>query len=76
MASSAEWMSGCGDDLDERRAAAVVVDERVVGAADPARPPADVDVLRRVLLEVRADDPDLMFAVWQRHYHLAIYARR
>ena len=65
-----------GDDLDERRAAAVVVDERVVGAADPARPAADVDVLRRVLLEVRADDPDRMVTIWQRNYHLAIDARR
>ena len=53
-------MSGPGDDLDERRAAAVEVDERVVGAADPAGPPADVRGLRRILLEVRADDPDLM----------------
>ena len=65
-----------GDDLHERRPAAVVVDERVVGTTDPAGPAADVDVLRRILLEVRADDPDLMFTIWQRHYHLAIDARR
>ena len=54
---------GAGDDLDERRAAAVEVDERVVGAADPAGAPADMRRLRRVLLEVRADDPDLVVAV-------------
>ena len=65
-----------GDDLDERRAAAVVVDERVVGAADPPRAATDVDVLRRVLLEMRADDPHFMFTIWQRYYHLAINARR
>ena len=52
-----------GHDLDERRAAAVEVDERRLGAADPAGRAADVDRLRRVLLEVRADDPDLAVAV-------------
>ena len=46
-----------GDDLDERRPASVEVDECVVGARDPPRRPAHVDVLRGVLLEVRAHDP-------------------
>ena len=46
---------GLGDDLDQRRAAAVEVDDRRVGAVDaPAR--ADVDELGRVLLEVHAVD--------------------
>ena len=53
---------GLGDDLDERRAAAVEVDERRGRAVDAARR-GDVDVLRRVLLEVRAYDPDLDVAV-------------
>ena len=52
-----------GDDLDERRPAAVVVDERRVGAADPAGAPADVNGLRRVLLEMRSHDSDLAVAV-------------
>ncbi len=56
-----------GDDLDERRPAAVEVDERVVRAPDPPRAPADVHGLRRVLLEVRAHDPDLLVAVCARH---------
>ena len=46
---------GLGDDLDQRRAAAVEVDQRGAGAMDPARL-ADVDHLRRVLLEVGAVD--------------------
>ena len=49
---------GLGDDLDQRRAAAVEVDQRGVGAVDPARL-ADVDRLRRVLLEVGAVDADV-----------------
>ena len=49
---------GLGDDLDERRAAAVEVDERGAGAVDPARL-ADVAELRGVLLEVDAVDPDV-----------------
>jgi hypothetical protein len=53
---------GAGHDLDERRPAAVEVDERVVGPADPARAPADVGRLRRILLEVCAHDPDLVIA--------------
>ena len=59
FACSAEWMSGRRDDLDERRAGSVEVDERAVGAGDAPLGAADVDVLRRVLLEVRAHDPDL-----------------
>ena len=43
-----------GDDLDERRAGAVEVDERAVGAGDAPLGAAHVHVLRRVLLEVRA----------------------
>ena len=54
---------GLGHDLDERRAAAVEVDERAVRAVDPALGAADVDRLRRVLLEVRALDPDHGVAV-------------
>ena len=49
---------GLGDDLDQRRAAAVEVDQRGAGAVDPARL-ADVDQLRRVLLEVGAVDADV-----------------
>ena len=49
---------GLGDDLDQRRAAAVEVDQRGAGAVDPARL-ADVDHLRRVLLEVGAVDADV-----------------
>ena len=49
---------GCGHDLDERRAAAVEVDQRVVCPADPASPAAHMHRLGRVLLEMRADDPD------------------
>ena len=56
-----------GDDLDERRAAAVEVDERVLGARDPPAGAADVDRLRGVLLEVRADDADLAVAVRPGH---------
>ena len=54
---------GRGHDLEQRRAAAVVVDERVLGAADPARLPAHVHRLRRVLLEMGAHDPDLELAL-------------
>ena len=54
---------GRGDDLDERRAATVVVDKRVCGAADPAARAADVRRLRGVLLEVGAHDPDPVVAV-------------
>ena len=46
-----------GDDLDERRAAAVEeVDERRLRAVDASRGAADVDGLGGVLLEVGADD--------------------
>ena len=44
-----------GHDLDERRAAAVEVDDRRAGAVDAARL-AQVDQLRGILLEVRAVD--------------------
>jgi hypothetical protein len=47
------------DDLDERRAAAIEVDERVLGPLTAAGAAADVDGLCGVLLQVRADDADL-----------------
>ena len=56
-----------GDDLHERRAAAVEVDERGLGSVDAPGRAADVDGLGGVLLEVRADDPDLTVAVRPRH---------
>ena len=56
-------MSGAVTISDERRPAAVVVDERVVGAADPAGAPAHVHGLRSVLLEMRPRDPDHAVAV-------------
>ena len=49
---------GLGDDLDQRRPAAVEVDQRGAGAVDAPRL-ADVDQLRRVLLEVDAVDADV-----------------
>ena len=49
---------GSGDDLDERRPAAVEVDQRRVGAADPSRMATDVHRLRSILLEVRSLDSD------------------
>ena len=48
---------GLGDDLDERDAGAVVVDERVVGLPDPPGRP-DVCRLAGVLLHVHARDAD------------------
>ena len=54
-----------GDDLDQRRSAPVVVDERGVRASDTAGAPPDVDGLCRVLLEVRPDDSDHTVAVSQ-----------
>jgi hypothetical protein len=63
-------------DLDQRRPAAVEVDERVDGAADPAAPAADVRRLRRILFEVRPDDADLVITVRPRDEHLAVDARR
>ena len=57
---------GRGHDLDERRPTAVEVDEGVLGAADPPGATADVRRLGRVLLEVRAHDPD----------HVVAFARR
>ena len=50
---------GLGDDLDQRRAAPVEVDQRPLRADLAARAAADVDGLRRVLLQVRADEADL-----------------
>jgi hypothetical protein len=50
-------MSGSRDDLDERDAGAVVVDERVVGIVDPPAA-ADVGGLAGVLFDVGALDAD------------------
>ena len=47
-----------GDDLDQRDARPVVVDERVVGAVDPPGGAADVQRLAGVLLHVGALDLD------------------
>ena len=49
---------GLGDDLDQRRTAAVEVHERGAGAVDPAGL-ADVGQLGRVLLQVGAMDADV-----------------
>ena len=49
---------GLGDDLDQRGAAAVEVDERGARAVDPARL-ADVGQLGGVLLQVGAVDADV-----------------
>ena len=54
---------GSGDDLDERRAAAVVVDERGFRATDASGASADVDDLGSVFLQVRSHDPDHTVAV-------------
>ena len=76
FACSAEWRSGPGDDLDERRAGAVEVDERAVGAGDPPLGAAHVHVLGGVLLEVRPNDPDLELAVGRRQRQLPVDAER
>ena len=55
------------DDLDERGAAAVEVDDGVARAADPARVAAVVDGLGRVLLEVSPHDPHGVLSVGSRH---------
>ena len=65
---------GRGHDLDERRPAAVEVDERRRRAVDAAAR-GDVHVLRGVLLEVRAHDPDLDVAVRRRHGEAAVRGR-
>jgi hypothetical protein len=57
---------GRGHDLDERRPAAVEVDERVVRAADAARASAHVHRLGRVLLEMSTHDPDRTIAIRRR----------
>ena len=50
---------GLGDDLEQRHAGAVVVDEGVLGVVD-APTPADVQRLAGVLFEVRARDADAL----------------
>ena len=57
---------GLADDLDERRPAAVEVDERRGRTVETSRR-CDMDVLRRVLLEMRACDADRHVAVLRRH---------
>ena len=66
---------GLGHDLDERCAAAVEVDERGGGAVQPPGL-GDVDVLRRILLEVGARDADRDAAVVARHDELPARAER
>ena len=65
-----------GDDLDERSAGSVDVDERAVGTGDAALGTAHVHVLRRVLLEMRPDDADLELAVGRRQRHVPVHAER
>src|SRR5205814_5169436 len=60
----------------QRRAAAVEVDERVLRADGPAGLAARVDGLRRVLLEVRALDPDLVVAAGGRQQEASAAAER
>ena len=57
-ACSGVRMSGRLDDLDERHAGPVEVDQRVPAAVDPAARAADVGRLAGVLLEVRPLDAD------------------
>src|SRR5262249_26090908 len=64
------------DDLDQRRAAAIEVDERVRGAADAPGVAADMERLRGVLLEMRTYDPDHMVICAKWDCHSAVYARR
>ena len=55
---------GSGHDLEQRRTAAVVVDERVLGAADATRLPTHVHRLCRVFLQMGPHDshPELAIA--------------
>src|SRR5439155_6625928 len=64
------------DDLDERRPRPVEIDERAFGPVDPALGAADVHRLRRILLEMRADDPDLAVAVQYGHDDAPVHAQR
>ena len=61
-ATSGAFVAGAldrlGDDLDQRHAGPVVVEQRVVGAVDPAGGATDVQRLAGVLLHVRALDLD------------------
>src|SRR4029079_11849877 len=67
---------GLGDDLEQRRAAAVEVDERVVGADAASGRTACVHCLGCVLLEMCARDPDDLVAVGGRHGDHAAPAER
>src|SRR6266487_6332273 len=64
------------DDLHERRAAAVEVHVRVRSADDAAGGATDVDRLRRVLLEMCADDSDGRVTVGARNYEGSVRAER
>ena len=63
FASSAERMSGAVTISTSGVPPRLKSTSECVGAADPARAPADVNGLRRVLLEMRAHDPDHTIAV-------------
>jgi hypothetical protein len=65
-----------GHDLDEWRPGAVEVDQRVLRACNATLGAADMDVLRRVLLEVGADDPDIDVTLGGRQRELAVDAER
>ena len=53
---------GAADDLDQRHAGAVEVDEREVAAVDASAGTAEVGALAGVFFEVRALDADLLAA--------------
>ena len=61
-----------GDDLDERDAGPVVVDQRVVGAVDATGRAADVEGLAGVLLHVRALDLDAEGLAFDLDVHVAL----
>ena len=65
-----------GHDLDQRDTRPVVVDQRVVGAVDPAGGPAHVQRLAGVLLQVHALDADPDDPVRDGHVQPAVRAQR
>ena len=67
-ASSAERRSGCVT-ISTSGVPPRLKSTSALGADDPPARAADVDGLRRVLLEVRADDADLGVAVLAGHEH-------
>src|SRR6266508_3350878 len=64
-----------GDDLDQRDAGAVVVDQRIIRAMDPARG-AHVQRLAGVLFEVDAGDPEAPHRSLDRHVQVPADAQR